>query len=107
MFLDNLFPKVIRSQLIDDDERTGEYDDADGGIDNRVNHVSKLDAHLLASCVVMVTAVDGTVRAGIVAHRPWNVLNLVDRVETPAAVFGGAERAEHDEAVQKIQVSHH
>jgi hypothetical protein len=49
---------------------------------------------LFASCVVVITAVNRAVRAGIIADGLRNVLELIDGVEAPAAVLPVGRSAE-------------
>src|SRR5436190_24131090 len=42
---------------------------------------------LFASCVMVIAAVNGTVRAGIIADGLRNVFELIDGVETPVAIL--------------------
>src|SRR5581483_6363693 len=64
-------------------------------------------AILFASGVMMVVAVDGTVRAGIVAHRAGNVFDFVDRCQAPSVVLGGSEHPKHKHPVEHVQDADH
>src|SRR4029077_4200339 len=62
---------------------------------------------LFASCVMVITAVNRAVRAGIVADRFGNVLELIDGVEAPAAVLAESGGAKSQEPVEQIKFSEH
>src|SRR5258708_35227235 len=62
---------------------------------------------LLASCVVVIAAVNRAVRAGIIADRLRNVFELIDGVEAPAAVLAESSGTENQGAVKKIEFSEH
>src|SRR5260370_17112259 len=58
---------------------------------------------LFASCVMVIEAVNRAVRAGIIADRLRNVLELIDGVEAPAAILAESSCAEHQSAIEKIE----
>src|SRR5260370_4418016 len=62
---------------------------------------------LFASCVMVIAAVDRAVRAGIIADGLRNVFELIDSVETPAAVLAESGGAENQSAIEKIEFSEH
>jgi len=62
---------------------------------------------LFASCVMVIAAVNGTVRAGIIADGLRNVFELIDGVETPAAILTEGGCAENQEPIKKIEFSEH
>src|SRR4029077_4968239 len=62
---------------------------------------------LFASCVVVIASVNRAVRAGIIADGLWNILELIDGVEAPAAVLAESRGAENQGAIQKIEFSEH
>src|SRR5713226_6977711 len=62
---------------------------------------------LLASCVMVIAAVNRAVRAGIVADGLRNVLELIDGVQAPAAVLPESGGAKSQESVEKVQFSKH
>src|SRR5229473_3376761 len=62
---------------------------------------------LFASCVVVIAGVNGAVRAGIIADGFRNVFELVDGVETPAAVLAESGGAENHSPIEKIEFSEH
>src|SRR3977135_3018082 len=62
---------------------------------------------LFASCVMVIAAVDRAVRAGIIADGLRNVFELIDSVETPAAVLAESGGAERPETIEKKRFSEH
>src|SRR5690242_13037558 len=62
---------------------------------------------LFASGVVMVAAVNGTIRAGIVANGLGDVLELADPVEAPAAMLSVTGTAKDQQSISKIEFFHH
>src|SRR5205807_7332564 len=106
VLLYDFLPQVVWRHLVDDEERAGKDDNSDRGIDDGIYHVGNLDAHLLASCVVVIHGIYGTVRAGIVAHGARNVLDFVDGGEAPAAIFSHAEKSKNKHPVNHVKVSH-
>src|SRR5271167_4365894 len=80
VLLNNLFPKVIGSDLVDDEKRRGKNKNPKRRVNYCIYYVANLDAHLLASCVVVIAAVDRTIRARIVADRPGNIFHFIHRV---------------------------
>src|SRR5579859_511502 len=62
---------------------------------------------LFASGVVMVAAVNGTIRAGIVANGFRNVFQLADPIEAPAAVLGVTGTAEDQQSISKVEFFEH
>src|SRR5580700_5161090 len=68
VLLNNFLPQVVGSYLVDDEKCCGKDNNAERRVNNCVHHVANLDAHLLASCVVMVAAVDRPIRTGVVTN---------------------------------------
>src|SRR6266436_9290570 len=62
---------------------------------------------LFASCVMVIAAVNGAVRAGIIADGLRNVFELIDSVEAPTAVLAESGGAESQEPIKKIEFSEH
>jgi hypothetical protein len=62
---------------------------------------------LFASCVVVIAGVNGAVRAGIIADGLWNILELIDGIEAPAAVLAETGGTENQGAIEKIEFSEH
>src|SRR5260370_11756596 len=62
---------------------------------------------LLASCVMVIEAVNRTVGPRIIADGLWNILEFVDGVEAPAAILANSGGAENQESIQKIEFSKH
>src|ERR1700739_4098194 len=77
VLLNDFFPQVVRGDLVDHQECAGKNDNADRGVNNSVYDVADLDAHLLASCVVVIAAVYRPVRAGIVPNGPGHILDFI------------------------------
>src|SRR5215470_10905766 len=78
VFLHDLFPQVVWGYFVDDDERPGKDHDADSRVDDGVGHIGRLEDHLVASCVEVVTGIYGTVRTGIVAYGTRDILDFID-----------------------------
>src|SRR5882762_4758465 len=62
---------------------------------------------LLASCVMVIAAVDRAVRAGIIADGLRNVFELIDGVEAPASVLAECGGAENQESIKHVEFSEH
>src|SRR5258708_13996510 len=62
---------------------------------------------LLASCVMVIEAINRTVGPRIIADGLRNILEFVDGVEAPAAILAKSGGAENQESVQKIEFSKH
>src|SRR5258708_30759291 len=62
---------------------------------------------LFASCVMVIAAVNGAVRAGIIADRLRNAFELIDGVEAPAAVLAESSGTENQSAIEKVEFSEH
>src|SRR5579864_673653 len=106
VLLHDFFPQVVRGDFVDDEKRAGKDDDSDCRVDDGIYDVGSLDAHLLASCVMVIDGINGTVRAGIVAYGARDVLDFVDGGEAPAAVFSHTEKPKNNHPVNHVEVSH-
>src|SRR5579864_1692301 len=106
VLLHDFFPQVVRGDFVDDEKRAGKDDDSDCRVDDGIYDVGSLDAHLLASCVMVIDGINGTVRAGIVAYGARHILDFVDGGEAPAAVFSHAEKAQNHDSVDHVKVFH-
>src|SRR5260370_15903381 len=62
---------------------------------------------LFASGVMVIEAVNRTVRPRIITNRLRNIFELIDGVEAPSAVLAESGGAESQEPVQKIEFSEH
>src|SRR5260370_30594567 len=62
---------------------------------------------LFASGVMVIEAVNRTVRPRIITNRLRNIFELIDGVEAPSAVLAESGGAERPEPVQKIKFSEH
>ena len=80
---------MIRRELVHHDERHDENEYADKRENHCIDDIADGAKFILfASGVVVIGAVNRTVRAGIVAHRLGNVFEFIDAVEAPAAGIG-------------------
>src|SRR5580704_19630863 len=77
VLLYDFLPQVVRGHFVEDQERARKDHDSDRRVDDGIYDVSSLDAHLLASCVMVIDGINGTVRAGVIAHGARNVLDFV------------------------------
>src|ERR1700719_2461355 len=90
VLLHDFLPQVVRSHFVDDEKRAGTDHDSHRRVDDGIYDVGSLDAHLLASCVMVIDGINGTVRAGVIAYGARHILDFVDGGKAPAAVFSHA-----------------
>src|SRR5580692_4575161 len=62
---------------------------------------------LFASGVMVIEAVDGTIRAGIVANRLGDIFQLSDTVQTPAVILRETGSSKNEQSVSEIKFSEH
>src|SRR5215472_16653699 len=61
----------------------------------------------LASCVVVVRAVHGTIGTRVVANRFGNIQHLIDTVQAPSAILGKQHGSKYRKAIDQEEIAHH
>src|SRR5690242_7146936 len=62
---------------------------------------------LFASGVMVIAAVNRTVRPGVIANRLGNILDLIDRIEAPATILAESHSAKGEKSKKEIEFAKH